>query len=131
MAHAQSIPASAPAQDPIARDSTQMSATDPQIRRLAVSYGARTVREPDGSSAPAPMLRLQGAWLKRAGFAIGVPVTVRVRAGRLVIDAAEPERVPQAEAFAQIAWVADGDLLKRDLVRFVAELRRGRRRCHR
>ena len=131
MAHAETTPALAPAQDPIARDSTQMSATDPQIRRLAVSYGARTVREPDGSSAPAPMLRLQGAWLKRVGFAIGVPVTVRVSPGRLVIEAAEPERVPQAEAFARIARVADGDLLKRDVERFVAELKRGRRRRHR
>ena len=128
MAHAQSIPASAPAQDPIARDSTQMSAPHPQIRRLTVSYGARTVREPDGSSAPAPMLRLQGAWLKRAGFAIGVPVTVRVRSGRLVIEAAEPELVPQAEAFARIAQVADGDLLKRDLDRIVRDLKRCRTR---
>jgi hypothetical protein len=77
------------------------------------------------------MLRLQGAWLKRVGFAIGVPVTVRVSPGRLVIEAAEPERVPQAEAFARIARVADGDLLKRDVERFVAELKRGRRRRHR
>ena len=127
MAHAQSIPASAPAQDPIARDSTQMSAPDPQIRRLTVSYGALTVREPDGSSAPAPMLRLQGAWLKRAGFNVGTPVTVRVDAGRLVIEAAEPERVPQAAAFAKIAQIADGDLLKRDLDRIVRELKRQRR----
>jgi len=126
MAHAQSIPASAPAQDPIARDSTQMSATDLQIRRLTVSYGARTVREPDGSSALAPMLRLQGAWLKRAGFGVGVPVTVRVSARRLVIEAAEPERVPQAEVLAKIARVAEGGLPKRDLDRFVRYLKRGR-----
>ena len=106
MAHAQSIPASATAQDPIARDSTQMSAPNPQIRRLTVSCGARTVREPNGSSAPAPMLRLQGAWLKRAGFAIGVPVAVWVSSGRLVIDVAEPERMPQAEVLAKIARVA-------------------------
>ena len=124
MVAAHSIPASAPAQDPIARDSTQMSATDPQIRRLTVSYGARTVREPDGSAAPAPMLRLQGAWLKRAGFAIGVHVTVRVSAGRLVIEAAEPERVPQAEVLAKITLVAEGGLPKRDLDRFVRYLKR-------
>ena len=126
MAHTQSIPASAPAQDLLSRDSTQMSAQDPQIRRLTVSYGARTVREPDGSSAPAPMLRLQGAWLKRAGFAIGVPVMVRVSAGRLVIDASEPERVPQAEVLAKIARVAEGGLPKRDLDRFVRYLKRCR-----
>jgi hypothetical protein len=77
------------------------------------------------------MLRLQGAWLKRAGFAVGVPVSVRVSAGRLVIEVAEPERVPQAEVLAKIARVADGALLKRDVDRFVAELRRGRRRHHR
>ena len=126
MVDAHSILASAPAQDPIDRDSTQMSAPHPQIRRLTVSYGARTVREPDGSSAPAPMLRLQGAWLKRAGFAIGVPVTVRVSSGRLVIEAAEPERVPQAEVLAKIARVAEGGLPKRDWDRFVRYLKRCR-----
>ena len=126
MAHAETTPALAPAQDPIARDSTQMSATDPQIRRLAVSYGTRTVREPDGSSAPAPMLRLQGAWLKRAGFAIGVPVTVRVSPGRLVIEVAEPECVSQAEVLAKIARVAEGGLQKRDWDRFVRYLKRCR-----
>ena len=106
--------------------STQMSAPDPQIRRLTVYYGARTVREPDGSSAPAPMLRLQGAWLKRAGFAIGVPVTVQVSSGRLVIEAAEPERVSQAEVLAKIARVAEGGLPKRDWDRFVRYLKRCR-----
>lgn len=35
------------------------------------------------------------------------------------------------KAFAQIARVADGDLLKPDVDRFVAELRRSRRRRHR
>ena len=125
MAHAETTLDSAPAQDPIVPDSTQISARDPEVRRLTVSYGARTVREPDGSSAPAPMLRLQGAWLKRAGFAIGVPVTVRVSAGRLVIEAAEPERVPQAEVLAKIARVAEGGLRKRDLDRFVRYLKRG------
>jgi hypothetical protein len=77
------------------------------------------------------MLRLQGTWLKRAGFAVGVPVRVRVSAGRLVIEATGAERVRQAKAFAKIARVADGDLLKRDVDRFVSELRRGRRRRHR
>ncbi len=76
----------------------------------------------------APQLLLRGRRLQRAGFTIGLPVTVRVSSGRLVIEAAEPERVPQGEAFAQIARVADGDPLKRDVDRFVAELRGGRRR---
>ncbi len=66
--------------------------------------------------APAPMLRLQGAWLKRAGFAIGVPVTVRVSPGRLVIEVAEPERVSQAEVLAKIARVAEGGLPKPDVI---------------
>ena len=52
-------------------------------------------------------------------------------AGRLVIEVTEPERVPQTEAFARIARVADGDLLKRDVDRFVAELKRGKGRRHR
>ena len=89
------------------------------------------MRGPDGRPVPAPMLHLVGAWMERAGFTIGLPVTVQVSDGRLVIEVAEPERVPQAEALARIARVADGDLLKRDLDRFVAELRRGRRRRHR
>ena len=126
MAHAETTPALAPAQDPIAPDSTQISAREPEVRRLTVSYGARTVREPDGSSAPAPMLRLQGAWLKRAGFVIGVPVTVQVSSGRLVIEAAEPERVSQAEVLAKIARVAEGGLPKRDWDRFVRYLKRCR-----
>jgi hypothetical protein len=37
------------------------------------------------------MLRLQGAWLKRARFPVGVQVTVRASAGRLVIEANEAE----------------------------------------
>ena len=126
MAHAETTPSSAPAQDPIAHDSAQISAPDQKIRRLTVSYGARTVREPDGSSAPAPTLRLQGAWLKRAGFAIGVPVTVQVSSGRLVIEAAEPERVSQAEVLAKIAQVSEGGLPKRDWDRFVRYLKRCR-----
>ncbi len=93
-----------------------------------MGYGPRSIREPDGRSALAPMLRLQGAWLKRAGFDVGTPVTVRVDAGRLVIEAAEPERVPQAEAFARIAQIADGDLLKRDLDRIVRDLKKSRTR---
>ncbi len=36
--------------------------------------------------------RLQGAWLERAGFAIGVQVKVHVSPGRLIIETAAPER---------------------------------------
>jgi hypothetical protein len=57
----------------------------------------------------------QGAWLERAGFAIGVPVKVHVTPGRLVIKAAESERVPQAEVLGVLgALVADDGLSKRD-----------------
>ena len=63
----------------------------------------------------APRLCLQGVWLARAGFAIGVPVKVNVSSGWLVIEAAEPERVPRAEALTTIArLVADDRLTKRD-----------------
>lgn len=108
MTHAKTTPASALAQDPISRDSTQIIPRDSEVRRLTVSYGARSVRDSNGSSVPAPMLRLQGAWLGRAGFAVGAPVTVRVSSGRLVIETVELEHVPQVEAFALIAHVADG-----------------------
>jgi hypothetical protein len=58
---------------------------------------------------------------------IGVPVTIQVSEGRLVIELAEPERVPQTEALARIAQAVDGDPPKRDLDRFVRELKRRRR----
>ena len=77
------------------------------------------------------MLHRVGAWMERAGLTIGLPETVPVSDGRLVIEMAEPEQVSQAEAFARIARIADGDLLKRDVERFVAELKRGRRHRHR
>lgn len=93
MTHTHSTRAPAPAQHPISRDSAQILAEDQEVRRLTVSYGARSVREPNGSSAPAPMLRLQGAWLRRAGFTVGVSVTVHVSAGQLLIEAAGPTPV--------------------------------------
>ncbi len=126
MAHTQSMPVSVTAQSSSSSDSTQKFTQDRQVRRYTVGYGPRSIREPDGRSAPAPMLRLQGAWLKRAGFAIGVPVTVQVSSGRLVIEAAEPERVPQAEVLAAIARVADGGLPKRDVDELVRRLKRHR-----
>ena len=101
------------------------------MRRYTVTASRRDIRGPEGRAVPALMLHLVGAWVKRAGFTIGRSVTIQVNEGRLVIELGEPERVPQAEAFAKIARVADGDLLKRDVNRFVSGLRRGRRWRHR
>ena len=126
MAHTQSMPAPVPAQDSISPDSTQIFTPDQPVRRYTVTDGMRNIREADGSSARAPMLRLEGAWLKRAGFTTGTPVTVRVDAGRLVIEVAAPERVAQAEVLAAIARVADGGLPKRDVDELVRRLRQHR-----
>ena len=126
MVNTQSIPASAPAQDPIARDFTQISTESPQIRRLTVCYGTRRIHGPDGHSMSAPMLRLQGAWLERAGFLVGHMVKVHVSFGRLVIEAAEPERVSTAEVLESIARVSEGGLPKRELDALVRRLKRDR-----
>jgi len=123
MVETHSMPACAPAPDSISPNFAPISHQDRSVRRYTVTDGLRNIRDPDGRSVPAPMLRLRGAWLKRAGFAIGVRVTVRVSAGRLVIEVAEPERVPQTEAFAKIAQVADGYLPKRDLDAFIRSLK--------
>ena len=96
------------------------------MRRLTVSYGAQIIRESEGRQVLAPMLRLMDAWLKRARFAIGVPVTVRVSSGRLDIEVVELERVPAAEVLATIERVADGGLPKRDVDAFVRHLKRRR-----
>ena len=107
MAHTHSTPAHAPAQPSISRDSTQKLTPIVPIRRYTVSYGPRQVRGLDGRPMLAPRLCLQGAWLERAGFAIGVPVTVRVSSGRLVIEVTEPALVPAAEVLKTIARVAN------------------------
>jgi hypothetical protein len=125
MVNTQTIPASAPAQDLISRDFTQISTESPQMRWLTVYYGMYRVRGPDGRAMSVPMLRLQGAWLERAGFAIGVPVKVHVSLGRLVIEAAGSERVPQAEVLGVLgALVADAGLSKRDFDDLERRLRR-------
>jgi hypothetical protein len=125
MVNTQTIPASASAQDSIFRDFTQISAESPQIRWLTMYYGMYKVRGPDGRAMSVPMLRLQGAWLERAGFAIGVPVKVHVSPGRLVIEAAESERVPQSEVLGVLgALVADEGLSKRDFDDLERRLRR-------
>src|ERR1700733_11548177 len=126
MVNPQSIPASASAQDPIACDFTQISTESPQSRRLTVSYGTRRVNGPDGRSMSAPMLRLQGAWLERAGFLVGCMVKVHVSFGRLVIETAEPERVPKAEVLERIARGSEGGLPKRELESLVRHLERNR-----
>jgi hypothetical protein len=126
MVNSQSIPASASAQNPITRDFTQLSTESSQIRRLTVYYGMYSVRGPDGRAMSIPMLRLQGAWLERAGFAIGVPVKVHVSPGRLIIEGDESERVPQAEVLEKIARVSEGGLPKRELDALVRHLKRDR-----
>jgi antitoxin component of MazEF toxin-antitoxin module len=73
-----------------------------------------------------PLLRLQGAWLERAGFAIGASVQVHVSRGRIVIEAVESERVPKAEVLERIARVSEGGLPKRELDALVRRLRQDR-----
>ena len=126
MVNPQSIPASASAQDPITRDFIRISTESPQIRRLTVNYGTYSVRGPDERAMSVPLLRLQGAWLERAGFAIGVPVKVHVSSGRLVIEAVESERVPKAEVLERIARVSEGGLPKHELDALVRHLKRDR-----
>ena len=126
MVNPQSIPASSSAQDPITRDFTQISTESSQIRRLTVYDGMRRVRGPNGRAMFAPMLRLQGAWLERAGFLAGRMVKVHVSLGRLVIETAEPERVPKAEVLERIARVSEDGLPKRELDALVRHLERNR-----
>jgi Type IV secretion-system coupling protein DNA-binding domain/Toxin SymE, type I toxin-antitoxin system len=109
MANTQPTPVGTPTQHPISPDSAPISDPRPEIRRLTVS------RSPTDSSPATPMVRLQGRWLEHAGFVIGCVVKVHVSCGRLVIETAEPERVPQAEALERIARVSEGGVPKREL----------------
>ena len=126
MVNPQSIPASSSAQDPITHDFARIPTERSQIRRLTVYDGTRRVRGPDGCTMFAPMLRLQGAWLERAGFLAGRMVKVHVSFGRLVIETAEPERVPKAEVLERIARVSEDGLPKRELDALVRHLERNR-----
>jgi hypothetical protein len=72
------------------------------------------------------MVRLQGAWLERAGFLVGHTVKVHVSFGQLVIEAAEPERAPKAEVLERIARVSEAGLPKRELDALVRRLERNR-----
>lgn len=80
MAHTKSMASTTSAQDPICPVFDPICASDPDTRQLTVSYGVRCFRDDDGLT-PAPLLRLQGRWLKRAGFAVGDAVKVRVAGG--------------------------------------------------
>jgi len=72
------------------------------------------------------MLRLQGRWLERAGFEVGLPVKVHVSTGRLVIEIAEAERVPQAEFLEKIARIAEFGVPKREVEDFMRRLKGSR-----
>src|SRR6185437_1001035 len=126
MVNTQTSPAFVSAQDSIFRDFTQISTESLQIRRLTVSYGTYRVRGPDECAMSVPLLRLQGAWLERAGFAIGAPLKVQVSRGRLVVEAVESERVPQAEVLESIARVSEDGLPKHELDALVRHLKRDR-----
>ena len=80
-----------------------------------------------GRPAPAPLLRLQGALLARAGFATGVPVKVQGIPGRLVIEVAGAERGSRAEALTMMASrVADDGLTEWHFYRLARLLKRHR-----
>jgi hypothetical protein len=125
MVNTQTIPAFAPAEDFNCCDFTQIPTESPQIRRLTVNYGTYGVRGRDGRAMPIPMLRLQGAWLERAGFAIGATVKVHMSRGRLVIEAVKSEPASQAEALGVLgALLRDKGLSKGDLEDIRRQLRR-------
>ncbi|MFV0477650.1 MAG: SymE family type I addiction module toxin [Parahaliea sp.] len=57
-------------------------------RRIKMGQMLYDYRRKDRSQARVPWLQLRGHWLEQAGFAIDVPVTVRVMEGCLVLIAA-------------------------------------------
>jgi Toxin SymE, type I toxin-antitoxin system len=79
----------------------------PQIyetRSFVVGYGhpgpgSRPKTPETGIVPPVPRLRLQGQWLAKAGFHIGMLIKVHVAHGMLVVQAAEAAR-PEAEPAA-------------------------------
>jgi hypothetical protein len=123
MANSECMPVAASARSSISDDFAQIP-IQRESRRLTVSYGRKSVHEPDGRSTPVPLLLLQGAWLKHAGFPVGVSVTVHVSAGRLIIEPSAPELVPRAEVLARIARVAEDGLSKREFDVITRLLRR-------
>jgi hypothetical protein len=123
MTNSECMPVAASARSSISDDFAQIP-IQRESRRLTVSYGRRSVHEPDGRSTAVPLLRLQGAWLKHAGFPVGASVTVHVSAGRLIIEQSAPELVPRAELLARIARVAEDGLSKGELNVITRLLRR-------
>jgi hypothetical protein len=58
-------------------------------RRIKTGQMIYDYRRKDRSQAKVPWLQLKGHWLDKAGFAIDVPVTVRVMEGCLVLTTQE------------------------------------------
>jgi hypothetical protein len=81
----------APANNEVIAPETRISRRDATlVRHLTVSYRYPKApvrrKSPAGIVPPVPLLRVQGQWLARAGFAIGERVRVRVGARRLIIE---------------------------------------------
>jgi hypothetical protein len=122
MANSECMPITASARSSISDDFAQIP-IQRESRRLTVSYRPRSVFALGACSTQVPLLRLQGAWLKRAGFAVGVPVTVQVSAGRLIIEPRTPDLVSRAEVLSKIARVAENGLPKREFDELTRRLR--------
>jgi hypothetical protein len=60
-------------------------------RSLAVTETADRWHLRSGSVSSRPLVRLQGAWLDRAGFPAGSRVRVEVEAGKLIVTPEERE----------------------------------------
>lgn len=58
-------------------------------RRIKIGQMMYYYRRKDQSQAKVPWLQLKGHWLDKAGFAIDMPVTVRVMEGCLVLTTQE------------------------------------------
>lgn len=59
------------------------------IRNLTISEAADTYRMRHGRETTKPTIRLQGNWLDRAGFSVGMTARVTVSEGRLIIEPTE------------------------------------------
>ena len=100
MANAKCIEPLAPNIEACAAETRQSLPQIYQTRSLVVGYGhprpgSRPKTPETGIVPPVPRLRLQGQWLAKAGFHIGMLIKVHVAHGVLVVEAAE---VPQPEA---------------------------------
>lgn len=100
MANAKCIETPPPNIEACAAETRQSLPQIYQTRSFVVGYGhpgpgSRPITRETGIVPPVPRIRLQGQWLAKAGFHIGMLVKVRVAHGVLVVEAAE---VPQPEA---------------------------------